>query len=356
MLTTLLRQEWGFKGLVMTDWYGGKNAVGLDDALLRQQAGAADVAVVALGRSAGEGSDRKVADNFALTAAEQALLKAVATAFHAQKKKMVMVLNVGGVIEVASWRAQADAILLAWQPGQEGGHAMADVLSGAVPPSGKLTTTFPMAYANVPFSTNFPGKELPTTAGAGQSLMGRPSENTYEEGIYVGYRYYNTFAVRPAYEFGYGLSYTTFAYSNLKLSTPTFDGRLTATVTVTDRGAMAGKEAVQLYLSAPVAKLDKPESELKAFAKTSLLRPGQAQTLSFTLTARDLASYDAAASAWVAEAGTYTVKLAASSRNVRQSANFRLPSQQMVAQSRHLLAPQTPLADLKPSKALTKKQ
>lgn len=330
--------------------------MGLDDALLRQQAGAADVAMLALGRSAGEGGDRKVADDFALTAAEQALLKSVATAFHAQKKKVVVVLNVGGVIEVASWRAQADAILLAWQPGQEGGHAMADVLSGAVPPSGKLATTFPMAYANVPFSTNFPGKELPTTAGASQSLMGRPSENTYDEGIYVGYRYCNTFGVRPAYEFGYGLSYTTFTYSNLKLSASTFGGRLTATVTVTNRGAVAGKEAVQLYLSAPAAKLDKPESELKAFAKTDLLRPGQAQTLIFALTPRDLASYDTAAAAWVAEAGTYTVKVAASSRDVRQSANFRLPSELVVAKSRHLLAPQAPLADLKPSKTVTKKQ
>ncbi|GAC1372298.1 MAG: beta-glucosidase [Hymenobacter sp.] len=327
-----------------------------DAARLPQQARNADVALVTLGRSAGEGGDRKVDNDFTLSAAEQALLKAVATAFHAQGKKVVVVLNVGGVIETASWRSQADAILLAWQPGQEGGHAMADVLSGAVAPSGKLATTFPVAYTDVPFSGSFPGKELPGGTGKTNSLMGKPSENTYEEGIYVGYRYYNTFKVKPAYEFGYGLSYTAFTYSNLKLSAATLAGSLTATVTVTNSGRAAGKEAVQLYVSAPTDKLDKPESELKAFAKTNLLQPGQSQTLRFTLTAADLASYDPTASAWVAAAGTYTVKAAASSRSVKQTATFRVPQELVVQKSRHLLAPQAPLADLKPTTAAVKKK
>jgi beta-glucosidase len=322
----------------------------LDAAMVQQQAQAADVALVTIGRSAGEGGDRKVTDDFALTATEQAMLKQVATAFHAQGKKVIVVLNVGGVTEVASWRDQADAILLAWQPGQEGGHAVADVLSGKVNPSGKLATTFPVAYTDVPYAQDFPGKVLPSSAQkSGNALMGAPSENTYEEGIYVGYRYYNTFRVKPAYEFGYGLSYTSFAYGPLKLSAPTAAGQLTATMAVTNNGSVAGKEVVQLYVSAPAGKLAKPESELKAFAKTQLLQPGQSQTLSFTLTAADLASFDTAAESWITDAGTYTMKAGASSLNVRQTATFALPKQVVVEKSRKLLAPQAAISEMKAS-------
>ncbi|QDA61570.1 glycoside hydrolase family 3 C-terminal domain-containing protein [Hymenobacter jejuensis] len=320
----------------------------VDASLLTQQSQAADVALVTIGRSAGEGGDRKVENDFTLSAAEQALLKQVATAFHAQGKKMVVVLNVGGVIEVASWRDQADAILLAWQPGQEGGNAVADVLRGTVAPSGKLATTFPAKYDDVPYSKDFPGRLLASTGQAsGNSLTGAPSENTYEEGIYVGYRYYNTFQVKPAYEFGYGLSYTTFAYSNLKLSAPTFAGKMTATVTVTNNGPVAGKEVVQLYLTAPSGKLEKPESELKGFAKTGLLQPSQSQTLTFSLTTADLASFDTATSSWVADAGTYKVKVGASSLNIKQTASFAVPKALVAEKAHKLLAPQAPITEMK---------
>ncbi|NML66282.1 beta-glucosidase [Hymenobacter sp. RP-2-7] len=305
-----------------------------------------DVAVVALGRSAGEGGDRQVAGDFTLTAPERVLLRQVSGAFHGQGKKVVVVLNVGGVMEVASWRDQADAILLAWQPGQEGGNAVADVLSGQVNPSGKLATTFPIVYDDVPYGQNFPGKLLDASAKGG-GLMGAPAENTYEEGIYVGYRYFNTFKVAPAYEFGYGLSYTTFGYGPLKLSSATFGGKLTATLTVTNTGKVPGKEVVQLYLSAPKGKLDKPASELRAFAKTGLLAPGQSQALTFSLSAADLASFDTAASAWVADAGTYTVQAGASSLAIKQRATFTVPRALVVEKSRPLLVPQQPLADLK---------
>ena len=320
------------------------------EAMLQQKAQTADVALITLGRSAGEGGDRKVDDDFNLTTAEQALLKQVATAFHAQGKKVVVVLNVGGVVEVASWRGQADAILLAWQPGQEGGHAIADVLGGKVNPSGKLAMTFPVAYSDVPYALDFPGKELPGSTGTTNSLMGRPSENTYSEGIYVGYRYYNTFDVKPAYEFGYGLSYTNFDYGPLQLSAPTFNGKITAQLTITNMGAAAGKEVVQLYVSAPKGRLDKPESELRVFAKTGLLKPGQGQTLTFTLTAVDLASYDTAAEAWVADAGTYTVKAGASSLAIKQKATFQLPSQLVGQKSRKLLAPQVEISEMQAPK------
>ncbi len=305
---------------------------------------AADVAIVTLGRSAGEGGDRQVQDDFTLTAAEQALLKQVSTAFHAQNKKVIVVLNVGGVTEVASWRDQADAILLAWQPGQEGGHAVADVLSGKVNPSGKLATTFPVSYADVPFSGNFPGKLLDASAKGG--FMGAPSENTYEEGIYVGYRYYNTFKVKPAYEFGYGLSYTTFKYGPLTVvRSPNND--ITARVSVTNSGKVAGKEVVQLYVSAPKGQLEKPESELKAFAKTNLLQPGQSQTFTFKLTAANLASFNTATSSWVADAGTYTIKVGASSQAIKGQMALQLPKAVVTEKSRPLLVPQQPLTDLR---------
>ena len=322
----------------------------LEATQLQQQAQTTDVALVTIGRSAGEGGDRKVTDDFTLTATEKTLLQQVAAAFHAQGKKIVVVLNVSGVVEVASWRAQADALLLAWQPGQEGGNAVADVLSGQVNPSGKLATTFPMTYADVPSAKGFPGTVKPGAAKPANLLEGQDSENTYEEGIYVGYRYYNTFRVRPAYAFGFGLSYTTFRYGPLKLSAATFAGRLTATLTVTNTGPVAGKEVVQLYLSAPAGRLSKPASELKAFAKTKLLPSGQSQTLTFSLPAADLASYDTATAAWVADAGTYTVRAGASSLDIRQTATFALPKAVVVEKSQRLLAPQAPITELKMAK------
>jgi beta-glucosidase len=318
-----------------------------DAALVEQQAQTADVAIITLGRSAGEGGDRKVADDFDLSAAEQSLLKTVATRFHAKDKKVVVVLNTGGVVEVASWRNQVDAILLGWQPGQEGGHALADVLSGQVAPSGKLATTFPMAYADVPYATEFPGKLLASAdPGTGNSLMGKASENAYNEGIYVGYRYYTTFNVKPAYEFGYGLSYSKFTYGKLQLSAPSLTGKLTASLKVTNSGAVAGKEVVQLYVHAPKGALAKPENELRAFAKTSLLSPGQSQTLTFTLSAADLASYNTAAEAWQTDAGTYTARAGASSLDIRQSATFTVPKLVVVQKSRKLLAPQQAIKEL----------
>ena len=317
-------------------------------ALLQAQAQTADVAIITLGRSAGEGGDRKVTDDFDLTAAEKALLQAVSTAFHAQNKKVVVVLNTGGVLETASWRGQADAILLAWQPGQEGGHAVADVLTGQVNPSGKLATTFPVAYADIPYGQDFPGK---LKAGAVQSpnpMQAAESENSYAEGIYVGYRYFSSFGVQPAYPFGHGLSYTSFTYGPLKLSAPSLaSGKLTATLTVTNSGKVAGREVVQLYASAPAGTLAKPERELKAFAKTALLAPGKSQTLTFTLTPADLASYNTAAEAWVADAGTYQLKAAASATDTRQTASFSLPKAVTTQKSRRLLAPQSAVAELK---------
>jgi beta-glucosidase len=175
-----------------------------------------------------------------------------------------------------------------------------------------------------------------------------PAEVTYEEGIYVGYRYYNTFNVKPTYEFGYGLSYTSFKYSNLKLSSPSFNGKINATVTVTNSGNIAGKEVVQLYLSAPSKKLDKPSEELKAFAKTDLLQPGKSQTVSFVINAADLASFDTKSASWIAEAGKYTVKIGASSRDIKAKATFTLAKDIVTEKDHKVLVPQQAIEEIKP--------
>ncbi len=316
--------------------------------LLAAEAAGADAAVLTIGRNAGEGADRKLDNDFYLSADEKTLVKNISDAFHAKGKKLIVVLNIGGVIEVASWRDQADGILLAWQPGLEAGNAITDVLSGKVNPSGKLATTFPVDYPDVPSAKNFPGKDLPMAPGEAEGPMrSKPSEVTYEEGIYVGYRYYNTFDVKTAYEFGYGLSYTHFKYSDLKLSSKTFNGSVTATVTVTNTGDVAGKEVAEVYVSAPQLSLPKPAEELKAFGKTKVLQPKESQTISFTLTAKDLASFDSARSAWVAEAGTYTVKVGASSTDIKRTEKFKL-AQNIITEKVHtVLQPQVHIAELK---------
>jgi len=260
-----------------------------------------------------------------------------------------VILNVGGVIDVTAWRDDADAILLAWQGGQESGNAVAGILSGKINPSGKLTTTFPMSYDDVPSAKNFPGKNLSTeeVKGIGGFSMGYKSEVSYEEGIYTGYRYYNTFNIIPAYAFGYGLSYTTFSYSDLKLSSATFNGEITATVTITNSGNVAGKEVVQLYINAPGKKMDKPAIELKGFAKTNLLQPGKSQTISFVISAKDLASFDTNRSSWIAEDGKYLVMIGASSINLPKRAGFSVPEEIIVEKCNKVLAPQVPINELR---------
>lgn len=313
---------------------------------LDKQASDADVAIITLGRNAGEGADRKLENDYYLSTAEKDMIKNISDAFHAKNKKVVVVLNIGGVIEVASWRDGVDAILLAWQPGLEAGNAVTDVLSGKVTPSGKLATTFPVDYKDVPSAKNFPGKEFLDQATGEGFRRQVPAEVTYEDGIYVGYRYYNTFKVDPAYEFGYGLSYTTFNYSDLKLSSAAFKGKLTASVTVTNTGKVAGKEVAELYLSAPAKKLDKPAIELKGFAKTHLLQPGESQTLTFEISPKDLASYDTQSESWIAESGSYTVGIGASSKNIKQTANFTLAKELVVEKDDKALTPGVSISEM----------
>ena len=272
-----------------------------------------DIAVITIGRIAGEGRDRKVDADYQLAQAELAMLSNASEAFHAKGKKVVAVLNVDGVIDAYTWADKVDAILVAWLPGIQAGNAVADVVCGKVNPSGKLAITFPKAYEDVPSAKDFPG--LPAK---------KPQYCEYNDDIFVGYRYHNTKNVEPAYPFGYGLSYTTFSMSGLKLSGKTFNKKMTATVTVKNTGKVAGKEVVQLYLSAPVTSQEKPSEELKGFVKTKLLKPGEQQVITFTLSADDLASYYTDQSSWMADKGTYTVKVGNSSHNFQQEATFSL--------------------------------
>ncbi len=323
--------------------------------IINGMANISDVAIITIGRNSGEGSDRiNAKGDFQLSDSEQALIKNVSTAFKAKGKKLIVILNVGGVIETASWRDMPDAILLAWQAGQETGNSIADIISGKVNPSGKIATTFPVTYEDVPSAKTFPGKELPTDQSATQPTGGfgrsKPAVITYEDGIYVGYRYYETFKVKTAYEFGYGLSYTSFTYSNLKLSSPKFSGNITVTVDVKNSGTVAGKEVVELYLTAPSVKLDKPSLELKGFSKTRLLKPGESQTLSFVIDSRRLSSFDPVSSSWIAEAGKYDVKIGASSKDIKQTASFTLAKELTVKKETISLVPKEKINELKPVK------
>jgi len=306
----------------------------------------ADYAIVTIRRNAGEGDDRRITDDFNLTADETRMLNDIATAFHTEGKPVIVVLNIGGVIETASWVGLADAVLLAWTPGQEAGHAIADILSGKVNPSGKLAMTFPRAYMDHPSSKNFP-------YNGGSARSGNPFESffggkaqpkkdidytDYAEGIWVGYRWFDRVPEAVMYPFGFGLSYTTFTYSKPVVKA-TADGGFTATVVVTNTGKVAGKEAVQLYVSAPAGGMEKPVKELKAFAKTGLLQPGKSETLTFKVSAYELASFNAAVSQWETAAGAYTVSFAASAADVRATATHKVAKAQTFAVSAHACAP-----------------
>jgi beta-glucosidase len=326
----------------------------LNQDIINGMVASTDAAIITIGRNSGEGRDRTNAKgDFQLSDSEQNLIKMVSTAFKSKGKKVIVILNIGGVVETASWRDLPDAILLAWQAGQETGNSIADILCGKVNPSGKIATTFPLSYDDVQSSKSFPGKELvteptPTQGQTGGFGRGRAAVITYDDGIYVGYRYYETFNVKPAYEFGFGLSYTTYEYSNIKLSSTKFSGSITVTIDIKNNGKVAGKEVAELYLSAPSAKLDKPLLELRGFAKTRLLQPGESQTLSFIISSHNLSSFDPSVSSWIAEAGKYDVKIGASSKDIKLTSSFTLAKELMVKKESISLIPKEKINELKP--------
>ncbi len=295
-----------------------------------------DVAILTIGRTSGEFIDRKLENDFYLTETEKANLKITSDAFHAKNKSLIVLLNIGGVIEMKSWQDMADAVLLIWQPGQEGGNAVKEVISGVVNPSGKLATTFPVEYTDAASAKGFPG-----------TPAAMPTEIKYTEGIYVGYRYFEKNNRKVVYPFGFGLSYTNFTYSNLKISSGIFKDKLLVTADITNTGKTAGREVVQLYLSAPAKQLDKPLKELRSFAKTTLLQPGKKETVTFTLDKRDLCSFDESRSAWVAEAGDYTIHIGASSKDTKLNTSFILQNELVVKKVNNVLAPVQKITELK---------
>jgi beta-glucosidase len=299
--------------------------IGISPIAIHKEVEQADAAIITIGRQAGEGIDRDVETEFNLVPEEKALIIDVCNAFHAAGKKVIVIINSGSVIETASWSNYPDAILCAWQPGMEGGNSIADLLTGKVNPSGRLTMTWPLAATDHPSTKNFPGSmdgySFEMMVDSKASIPGHDFTN-HEEDIYVGYRYFDTFGREVAYPFGYGLSYTTFGYSNPKVK---LNGDMvTVSVTIKNTGKVAGKEVAQVYVSAPEGLIEKPTKELKAFAKTRELQPGEGETLTMTMAVRDLASFDEANSRWISEAGTYNVQIGSNIADIRSTAQFKL--------------------------------
>ena len=300
--------------------------------LIENAAKTADCAVITFGRVFGEGKDRNYHYNYLLSKDELTLLETVSEAFHKEGKKVNVILNIGGLVDIWSWKDMADGIILCWLPGQEGGNAVASVLSGATNPSGHLPSTisndywaeptvdnFPMLYADKPFNYSF-YRQLDGTV---RNLIKNIDYTKYEEGIYVGYRYFNTFNKKAiAYPFGYGLSYTDFKFDDMTIEET--EGGWKVSVLVTNTGKVAGKDVVQLYVKAPGKELDKPERELKGFAKTPVLNPGESYNAEIFVSKESLASFDEAADSWKLEKGTYTFIAAKHSLDNSQKAKIAI--------------------------------
>lgn len=326
-----------------------------DAQTLAQNVAQNDVAIITLGRTSGEGADRK-REHFYLTDAEKQLLQVVGEAYHKAGKKVVVILNVCGSIETSPIKEYADAIVCAFEPGQECGNSIMDVLTGKVNPSGRLPMTWQLAYGDAPADNNFPADYVFDMSAFAKAYSGGSAKDAaeraqrqaepqlvkdvdytdYAEGIYVGYRYFDTNNKPVAYPFGYGLSYTTFGQEII--STDIDGENCTMQVKVTNTGKTAGRDVVQLYVKAPKGKIDKPSKELKTFGKTKLLQPGESEVITLTWRLMDMASFNEKASAWVLDKGDYQLLVAESSADVRCTATHRVKKQQ-VQKVHNVLAP-----------------
>ena len=286
----------------------------------------ADAAIITIGRQAGEGMDRQIDGEFNLSKIEQDMIFRVSDAFHAKGKKVIVIINSGSVMETASWRDRVDAILVAWQPGIEGGNSVADILTGKVNPSGKLTMTWPIAATDHPSTANF-AKEYDmytykNMESWGKGVIPGVDFSNHEEDIYVGYRYFDTFKKNVAYPFGFGMSYTTFEMG--KPSVKAKGNNIEVSVTIKNTGKVAGKQVAQVYVTAPKGAYEKPLKELKTFGKTRELKPGESQTLKMTLEKRDLASFDEANSQWKVDAGNYLFQVGTDVESIKGTATLKV--------------------------------
>ncbi|MGB5170844.1 MAG: glycoside hydrolase family 3 C-terminal domain-containing protein [Eudoraea sp.] len=298
---------------------------------LRQTASSANLAIITIGRNSGEGGDRIEQGDFLLTEQELEMIRNTCRVFHAVGKKVIVVLNIGGVIETTSWKEQPDAILLAWQGGQEGGNSVADILSGKINPSGKLPMTFPINLSDHASSSNFPMDGDPIEIismffdedeKTEEELIRNKDYTLYEEGVYVGYRHFDKSNLDVSYPFGFGLSYTKFTYDDMNVMVT--NDTIKLDMRITNSGDMAGKEVVQVYIEKPSSNIDRPIQELKAFAKTPLMAIGESKEMTFSIPAEELAYWNETISQWAVEPGTYTIRLGSSSREIELLENIEL--------------------------------
>ena len=276
--------------------------------LISRSADRNDVGIIVITRISGEGWNRKLAGgDFYLAYDERTLIEKVSREFRRRNKRVVAILNIAGPIEIYSWRDLVDAILLIWLPGQEAGRVIADLLLGRITPSGKLPITFPRDWSTTPVARNpecYPG-----------TPPENPSRVIYCEDTYVEYRYYDTFGVEPAYEFGYGLSYMEFRYRdfNVKIA----GDRIEVRFIIENAGKYPGREVAQIYIKGPGIILSRPEQELNGFKKTKLLKSGESEEIYITIDLKDLAIYHPDKKVWIVERGWYEVRVGASSRDIR---------------------------------------
>ena len=270
-----------------------------------------DIALISIGRSSTEGADRY---SMAMHPEEVAMIENVAKAFHQQNKKVVVLLNIGSPIEMASWAHSADAIVVTWQPGEQAGNAVADILTGNVNPSGKLPITFPQRLEDSPSFGNYPGTS--------KTIV-------YGEGVYVGYRHYDTRQIAPMYPFGHGLTYSSINYGQVTPKSPVFNidkqTSLNVTIAVRNTSQIATQEVVQLYVHDNASRLDRPYQELKAFEKVKLTA-GEEKQVSFKLDKRAFSYFDEDKNAWLLEPGRFTLRIGSSSRAIHAEVPVKVVS------------------------------
>jgi len=298
---------------------------------LKNIAEKAEIGIITIGRNSGEGKDRATTDDFLLSKTEQEMISNASQVFHKLGKKLIVVLNIGGVIETASWKVKPDAIVLAWQGGQEGGNSVADILSGNVNPSGKLPMSFPINLKDHASSANFPidvkSSGIFDVFGNGKAKSDKKQiknkdYTNYEEGIYVGYRHFDKARLKVSYPFGYGLSYTQFEFSDMKIKQN--KDTIFVSVRVKNKGKIKGKEVVQLYTHKTKSKIDRPVQELKAFAKTTELEPEESEQIQLGIPILELRYWNEEKAQWELEKGNYEIRVAASSRDIRLSKSINL--------------------------------
>ena len=302
--------------------------------------GSGDVAIFVLSRNAGEGADRRLEKgDYYLLDQEHDLIKAICGFY----KNVVLIINAGGAIDMnfVDEFPNIKSILYISQPGQDGGNAVADVLLGKVTPSGKLTATWPLKYEDIPFAEEY------------SNLNGDLDNDFYKQGIFVGYRYFDSFEKPVRYNFGFGLSYTNFEVSPTDI---VLDGeKVTVNVTVKNAGDVAGKEVVEIYVSCPQEKLQKEYRKLAGFAKTSLLEPGAQEVVSVSFCIRSLASFDEAASAYVLEEGIYGIFAGSSLEGSVFAGSLKLDADAVTERVQHVCPVQKDLEELSADAAIIRK-